>query len=196
MRAGAWLSGRLNCAVRFVHHSGKGNARSGIVDQYAGRGGSAGADNARFVHVLTQHTQDGDGYTAPGGCPPEALPEGRLLRLHVAKLSHGRRPSQPIWLLRQGFTFEHLKPTAFDAAEIERERLRRLHDFLSREGGLGVKHTRSSLDDRLSDLGMTRSEMRAALHTAIERGHVVELEIPRAERIGARKTYLAAGVVP
>ena len=196
MRAGAWLSGRLNCAVRFVHHSGKGNARAGIVDQYAGRGGSAGADNARFVHVLTQHTQDGDGYSAPSSCPHEALAEGRLLRLHVAKLSHGRRPAQPLWLLRHGFTFEHLRPAAVDAAEIERERLRRLHEFLSQEGAAGVKHTRSSLDDRLRDLGMTRSEMRAALHTALERGHLVEREIPQGERIGARKTYLAAGVSP
>lgn len=34
----------LNCCVRFVHHTGKQNARDGAVDQYAGRGGSAFAD--------------------------------------------------------------------------------------------------------------------------------------------------------
>ena len=79
-----------------VHHVGKGNARNGAVDQYAGRGGSAGADNARFVHILAQHVADGDGFTAPRQCSSQDVAEGRLLRLHVAKLSHGKRPAAPI----------------------------------------------------------------------------------------------------
>lgn len=196
MRAGAWLSKEMDCALRFTHHVGKSQARSSTVDQYAGRGGSAGADNARFVHVLAVHRQDGDGMIAPASVTPEEIAAGRLLRLTVEKLSYGAKPGWPIWLLRHGFTFEHIRPTATDPAEIERDRLRRLHAFLSAQAESGVRHFRSSLDERLRDLGMTRHEMRAALHVAIERGHVVERELPEGERIGARKTYVAAGVAP
>jgi hypothetical protein len=53
MRAGAWLSrdAQLRRAVRPPHRQGR-CGRAGITDQYAGRGGSAGADNARFLHLL------------------------------------------------------------------------------------------------------------------------------------------------
>lgn len=196
MRAGAWLSGRLNCAVRFVHHVGKGNARAGVVDQYAGRGGSAGADNARFVHVLMPHLADGEGYAAPRGVSPGDIAEGRLLRLHIAKLSHGKRPTAPIWLLRQGFTFEHVKPGAADPEEIERERLRALWQFVGSEGQRHIRHTRRTLEDRKAELGLSREDLRALLHVALERRHVTELELTNDERRGQRKTYLAQGVQP
>lgn len=196
MRAGAVLSARLNCAVRFVHHVGKGNARAGITDQYAGRGGSAGADNARFVHILAAHLSDGDGYTAPRRCSPEDMAEGRLLRLHIAKLSHGKRPAAPIWLLRKGFTFEHLKPDAADPEEIERDRLRALWHFVGEEGKRHVRHTRRSLEDRRGDLGLTRDELRGLVHVGLERRHLVELALEDDERRGQRKTYLAQGTRP
>lgn len=196
MRGGAWLSARLNCAVRFVHHVGKGNARAGITDQYAGRGGSAGADNARFVHILAQHLADGDGYTAPRQCSPEDIAEGRLLRLHVAKLSHGKRPAAPIWLLRQGFTFEHLTPDALDPETVERDRLRALWSFIGTEGKRQIRHTRRSLEDRRGELALSRDDLRALVHVAIERRHLIELELTDNERRGQRKTYLAQGVQP
>ena len=196
MRGGAWLSARLNCAVRFVHHVGKGNARAGMVDQYAGRGGSAGADNARFVHILAPHLADGEGYTAPRRCSAEDMAEGRLLRLHVAKLSHGKRPAAPFWLLRSGFTFEHLRPDADDPETVERERLRALWTFLGAEGQRHVRHTRRSLEDRRSALGLSRDDLRALLHVALERRHVVELELATSERRGQRKSYLAQGSRP
>ena len=196
MRAGAWLSRELNCAVQFVHHVGKANARGGIVDQYAGRGGSAGADNARFVHVLAAHLADGEGFTAPSDATPEEMAEGRILRLHVAKLSHGKKPGGPTWLRRVGFTFEHLRPSARDAAEIERSRLRTLHGFIRDQAAAGIRHTGTTLEDRLAELGMTRAELRAALHVALERRHLTETEAPEGERRGRRKTYLAAGITP
>jgi len=196
MRAGAWLSQRLNAAVRFTHHTGKVQARAGTSDQYAGRGGSAGADNARFVHVLVTHTADGDGWTAPQGVTPEEIAQGRVLRLHIAKLSHGSKPAYPFWLRRSGFTFEHLRPSATDPEALERDRLRRLYDFLTAQSEAGIRHTSNSLDDRITDVGMTRSELRACLHVARERLHVVECDLPPSERKGARKTYLAPGTRP
>jgi regulatory protein RepA len=196
MRAGAVLSARLNCAVRFVHHVGKGNARAGITDQYAGRGGSAGADNARFVHILATHLADGEGYTAPTDANSQDMAEGRLLRLHIAKLSHGKRPAAPIWLQRQGFTFEHLRPTASDPETVQRERLRTLWQFVRDQAAQGIRHTGRTLEDRRTDLGMTRNTLRAVLHVALERRHLIELELPAGERRGGRQNHLSIGAMP
>lgn len=46
------IKNELRCAVLYVHHTGKANARDASLDQYSGRGGSALADGARMVHVL------------------------------------------------------------------------------------------------------------------------------------------------
>jgi RecA-family ATPase len=42
----------LGCCVRLICHVSKEAARSGALDQYASRGGSALADGARMVAVL------------------------------------------------------------------------------------------------------------------------------------------------
>jgi hypothetical protein len=52
VEAGRRMRRELNCCVRFIHHTGKANAREATADQYSGRGGSAFADGARMVHVL------------------------------------------------------------------------------------------------------------------------------------------------
>jgi RecA-family ATPase len=52
IEAGRRVRGELGCCVRFVHHTGKMNAREGATDQYAGRGGSTMPDGARMVSVL------------------------------------------------------------------------------------------------------------------------------------------------
>jgi hypothetical protein len=47
------IAGRTGAAVVLTHHVGKGQARSGVTDMYAGRGGSAFGDNCRSVVVLS-----------------------------------------------------------------------------------------------------------------------------------------------
>ena len=50
--AGRVIKNGLDCCVRFIHHTGQQVLRDGIIDMYAGRGGSALADGARMVVVL------------------------------------------------------------------------------------------------------------------------------------------------
>jgi len=52
IESGRRIRNALNCCIRFIHHTGKGNARDATTDHYSGRGGSALADGARMVHVL------------------------------------------------------------------------------------------------------------------------------------------------
>jgi RecA-family ATPase len=195
MRAGRRISAGLKAAVRFEHHTGKSQARDRGVDQYSGRGGSAGADNARFVHVLQVHEAD-DKLTAPTRCTPEDVAKGNVLRLHVAKDSYGIKPSAPIWILRTGFKFAHIVPDPTLDVDPMDAQLTRLYEFLEAEETAGIQHTPNTLDNRLADLKLTRHNMRATLHVALQRKHLVEQPLPKEQQQGRRKTYLARGLRP
>ena len=196
MRAGRRISLELNAAVRFEHHSGKNQSRERQVDQYAGRGGSAGADNARFVHVLAVHDLKDADYTAPRSCTPEDVAKGNVLRLHVAKDSYGARIGGPIWIMRNGFTFTHLVPEPIEDVDPMLEQLHKLYDFIEGEWANGISHTARSLDNRLQEIGLSRQQLRATLHVALERGHLIDQPLPKDQQRGQRKTYLARGIKP
>ncbi len=195
MRVGRRLSAGLNAAVRFEHHTGKNQGRDRIIDQYTGRGGSAGADNARFVHVLQVHDA-ADKLAVPKRCTSEDIAKGNVLRLHVVKDSYGARIAAPIWILRTGFLFTHVKPDPEEDADPMEEQLRKLYAFIETEEVTSVRHTVNSLDSRLKEIGLTRQELRATLHVALERKHLLEQELPKAEQHARRKSYLARGLRP
>jgi len=195
MRAGRRISAGLNAAVRFEHHTGKAQARDRITDQYSGRGGSAGAVNARFVHVLQVHDA-ADKLAAPKRCTPEDIAKGNVLRLHVAKDSYGARITAPIWILRTGFLFTHVKPDPAEDMDPMEDQLRKLYGFIETEQTNGIRHTANTLDSRLKEIGLSRLEVRATLHVALERKHLLEQELPKAEQSGRRKSYLARGLRP
>lgn len=197
MAAGRTLAGRLQCAVKFLHHTGKAQARDGRVDQYAGRGGSAGADNARFVHVLATH-EGGGTLAAPAGVSAEDIAAGRILRLHVAKLTDGKRPEVPYWLRREGFRFDWLPARADDPAARESEALRELCGLVHTASTDGVRHTSRSLEDAFepSTALPNRKELRRLLHVALQRGHLVETPLPDGDRRGRRTHYLELGNRP
>ena len=95
----------LNCCVRYVHHSGKANAREKAADQYAGRGGSAMADGARMVAVLQPLSPDE--WLKARASPLMDGESGMVLAL--PKLSYC--PPQPDTLIRRkGYLFS--TPTA------------------------------------------------------------------------------------
>jgi regulatory protein RepA len=195
MRVGRRISAGLNAAVRFEHHTGKNQARDRNIDQYTGRGGSAGADNARFVHVLQVHDA-ADKLAAPKRCTPEDIAKGNVLRLHVVKDSYGARIAAPIWILRTGFLFTHVKPDPIEDVDPMEEQLKKLYAFIETEETNGIRHTANSLDSRLKEIALSRQELRATLHVAIERKHLLEQALPKGEQSGRRKTYLARGLGP
>lgn len=184
------LSRSLSCAVRFPHHTGKGQFRDGATDQYAGRGGSAGADNARFVHVLVAHTAGS--VPEPAGLRGEDIAAGNILRLHVAKLTDGRRPTEPLWLRRDGWRFDWIPPRPEDPAARELAAIRELCAEIRAGAAEGVLHTSSTLEqtERPREHIRNRNHLRTLLHVAKERGHVVERELPRDERRGKRTHVL------
>ena len=158
-------------------------------------GGSAGADNARFVHVLQVHEAD-DKLSAPTRCSPEDVAKGNVLRLHVAKDSYGVRLAAPIWILRTGFLFTYLTPDPANDVDPMQEQVRRLYEFIESEERNGICHHTTSLENLLPQLGLSRQQLRAAVHVALERKHLIDQELPKDKQHGRRKTYFARGSRP
>lgn len=157
--AGRVIVAGLDCAVRFVHHTGKAVARERIADMYAGRGGSALADGARMVHVM--HALDEAELAKATG---ERLGEGQsAFALSRPKVSYAP-PSRPtIYVRRAGFAFEHLRALEPQTGE---ERLRAVGDQLARfieaEHQAGRLHTQHTLE-QVRPESLSRQDIRAGI---------------------------------
>jgi len=200
MRTARFLAKQLRCAVRAIHHTGKENARNNVQDQYAGRGPSAFADNARFLHQLVGVKDrviefEDVKWTLPAEVTDDDLQNGRILALLVHKLSYQARDRTPIVIRRVGFLYEHIEvrkklddlPGANDGKCIHK-----VIDFLNNKlsDEKPVKYTVSNLEDRCKELCMTRSELRTLIEEAIQTGRIEECPLPANEVRGKRKTYL------
>lgn len=157
-----------NCAVFYVHHTGKANGREKAEDQYAGRGGSAFADGSRMVFVLNR--LDPTAWQKDTGM---ALQPGETgLKLSVAKLSYAR-PQAPIYLVRKGYRFEHVEPVV----ETDEDRLGddadAVFDFLSDEQADGRTYSRNKLEKDGPKL--SRQRIRNAVAHLIEAHRVSEM---------------------
>jgi RecA-family ATPase len=170
----------LNCCVRFVHHSGKQNARDRAADQYAGRGGSAFADGARMVHVLQSLTPD-EWHNETG----QPLAPGETgLRLARPKMSYCA-PVGDILIKRSGYTFERaVQITMSKGARIEAaaDQILRL---INSEMAQGRLHSKNSLE--MLGTGLKRGELRAAIDVLEASGRIETRAKPGSSQRGARQ---------
>jgi len=180
----------LGCCVRYVHHTGKGNARAGTLDQYSGRGGSALADGTRMTTVLQKWRPGEDaGLRPPSGCRPD--PDAIITVLARAKLSYAPPNLPRIWIRRTGFAFEYFTELAQCPEQAASGRADQLERFLISQLKLARYWTKRNLEDRaLDDLGMSRDQMRRAVSELEVSGRVVDAGLPEDQRQGRRRTYL------
>jgi regulatory protein RepA len=171
----------LGCCVRYVHHSGKGNARDKALDQYAGRGGSALPDGARMVAVLQPMTADE--WARETGMSLTSGEQGMVLAR--PKLSYAA-PQPDILISRKGYAFAYTSRFERDPA-IERKAA---CDQVLRaiEAGIeaGTLHTQRSLEALKL---MTRAELRDAVSLLIARGAIEHARVPERHK-GGSQTYL------
>jgi len=201
MRTARMLGNGLNAAVRLIHHVAQAVARGGIKDQYAGRGGTAFADNSRGQHQLARLTErkleyEGSSYTLPAEVTDADLASGNVLAIFVHKLSYAIRDSTPIIVVRNGFAFRHLPIERLDESPLaqyqKREaELHRVVEFISERLAAGIKISRNELDGHAAALGMTRLELRTARDGALHGGLLIERKLPVGERIKRRTSYLS-----
>ena len=182
IEAGRRLRRALTCGVRYVHHSGKQNARDKTTDQYSGRGGSAFADGSRMVHVL--QSLDAGGWLKATG---ETLMPGESgLILARPKISYCP-PQGDILIRRAGYRFEVVKAAISDPAEEAIQNAKVVHDALVREYIAGRRHTQNSACTL--QLGISRNAIKDGIHWLLAQGEIVSRDIEKPVSRGAR-TYL------
>jgi len=183
----------VDCCVRFISHVSQAAARAGTLDQYASRGGTALADGARMVSVLAAwHPGDKDEppvtLEAPGGAS--------IIKMARPKLSYC--PPQPlIWLCRDGYRFTWALAAPVQSPEQEAAASAdQVEKFLTAELKEGRKHSRSTLEQTCTRIGIGRNLLRRALAELEVSRRVTEVPLPADERIGGRKTYLKPASTP
>jgi regulatory protein RepA len=181
------IRGALNCCVRYVHHSGKVNAREKALDQYAGRGGSAFADGARMVTVLQPVTADD--WRSATGTP---LLDGETgLVLARPKLSYCP-PCPDILISRKDYVFACTSRAQIDPATKLQAKCDQILRAIEHDLGKGIQHTQNSLE-ALNLL--PRVELRGAVSTLIARGLIERAPVPGRKK-GGTNTFLRPIATP
>jgi hypothetical protein len=201
MRASRRISEQLHCAVINVHHESKAGNREGMLDQFAGRGGAAFADNARGIMQLvpaksTLVKYEGRDWCAPVRWGCDVADAGELMALLLHKLSAGPREHAPIFVRRQGWHFDAEHALRADG-EQARQAKRTAHqqqilDFVSKKLGEAppMRYSPTSLAKAGIDYGIGDHAARVVIEELVQKGLLVEQPLPSGELRGSRKTYL------
>jgi RecA-family ATPase len=167
--AGRRISRGLNCCVRFVHHTGKVNARQKTLDQYSARGGSAFADGARMVAILSCWDPEDGSNLPPYGF---SLREGeRALILSRAKITF-TPPQLNIWLKRREneYAFDHFIGFRQSKEKKQEANADQVEKFLADQLKRGFYHTKNTLE---AEELLPRNELRKALVQLEKGGRVI-----------------------
>ena len=182
IESGRKLRRALNCAVQYIHHTGKQNARDKATDQYSGRGGSAFADGARMVHVLQSMT--------PSEWRDETSSELEKdesgLRLARPKMSYCA-PQSDILIRRKGHSFMHVRRVAQSKQEKIEAAANKVFELLTSELNQGRYHSMNSLGSL--DSGLKRDVLRDAVNMLQVSCRIESRKIPNAAK-GGKHTYL------
>lgn len=171
----------LNCCVRYVHHTGKQNARDKTLDQYSNRGGSALPDGARMVAVM--QPCDEEEWRKATGVGLHAGESGLILAR--PKLSYAPRPEQHIYIVRRGYRFDlvNVTPPSIEAAL---EALaNQVWQFVANEASNGKRYTKPELEKMLPVLNMKRDDLRCAVQMLLTNGRLEEMVASTPGRRGA-----------
>ncbi len=194
-------------AFGYIHHTGQTVARDGITDQYAGRGGSAFADNSRGMLVM-QFQKQGDDFDLPPAISAADVADGRVIRLHVAKFSIGPRESEPLWVMRGKENPWSLN--CFDALQMDsEEKAARTKEAIAAEEDAAVEalvaHVKAEREKGLRPTKATVRESKIVdssgrkipnavkyrlIEIALQQNCLVEVELPSALKRGRKQKFL------
>lgn len=177
MRAARQIAGDVRAACQIVHHVAQVVARNGIQDQYAGRGGTAFADNSRGQRQLVRIKErayefDGRRYRMPDEITDDHLTEGDVLAILVHKLSYVKLDPRPIFILRRGYGFTQFEAGA-TAGKVTRtvdEETQVLVGFLTRQHAAGVTHSARSLGTLSVEIGLGQKRIRDLVNAGLDQG--------------------------
>jgi len=181
VEAGRKMRNALTCAVIYIHHTGKQNARDKSGDQYAGRGGSAFADGSRMVQVL--HSLEARDWLSATG---EELAVGEVgLRLTRPKLSYS--PAQPaLYIARNGYSFRKVE-AAESKDGLVRANADKVWKILNDEVIAGRFPSQRSIE--AMDCGLTQRAVRDAIAWLRSESRVSEKPVASTGH-GGKRSYL------
>lgn len=209
MKGGRYLTKALDAAASFVHHTGKQAAKDADFNQYAGRGGSAFADNSRAMWNVVKYEK---GNKNVGTIPEqivEMIDEGcDVAVLGITKMSYSRRLNDKLWFARRldaPWCFEYAWGSTKDVENTEKtakaERFAYIQRVLEAVCEALIKHiaegsypTKTWIQDTAAVLvdgkEATRANKRAAVEHGLTTGRLVIEEIPLALQQKNRTTFL------
>lgn len=197
MRTARQIALALKAACQIVHHVAQAVARGGIQDQYAGRGGTAFADNSRGQRQLVRikgrdYEFNGKMYRIPDFIEDDLLERGRILAILVHKLSYVEVDPHPIFILRDGFSFLHFE------ADVARPKAAMSFDqetavlvaFIEKGLANGEFHSARSLSARCRDIGLGQKKIRDLVEDGIDRGIFEWHATPKGAGRGGKSKHL------
>jgi hypothetical protein len=179
----------LGCCVRFIHHTGKANAREKTLDQYTSRGGSALPDGSRMVHIMQSWTPNDTARKPPQGCCLD--PQSSLTIIARPKLSYSRPNPPLIWLKRTGWRFESFAESSISDNERKEAAKRQIEQFVmtAEESGTAF-YNKEGLASCYQELKLKRNEVRDLVAQLLSEGRLTEKDLPIDKQSTKRKTYL------
>ena len=159
---------RINCCVRYVHHTGKQNARDGAVDQYAGRNGSALPDGSRMVAVMQRCSPEEWLH-----CTSKVLTTGSEgFKVALPKISY-TKPQENIYLERDGFGYVQIFAENLTMDEQELKDDNTLLEFINTKDSEEVWFSKEGLKNQNV---LPEKRTRAAL-SRLEARNLIQIEV-------------------
>ena len=172
------LRSDLNCCVRYVHHTGKANAREKTLDQYSGRNGSALPDGCRMVAVMQR--LEADEFRGATGVQLDDEESGIVLAR--PKVSYSP-PQENIYIVRRGYHFTHVEVSRRDAMANLEATANQVYQLILEELKQGRRHSRNTLESLSSAARVKRQEIRDAVKFLMAANRI---EIKQGEGLGKR----------
>lgn len=192
-------------AVGVVHHISQAAAREKMDDQYAARGGTAWADNARGV--LNLHPVSTPPEDSPDTITPEQYADRRVSVLSVQKYSIGQPATERLFIARGAanpFDVQLIPGNPPPRTATERrqatigrnrkkmeEAMQAVREVLKDQGSM----KRDELGAQLKG-AVARDQVRAALETLTGRGEVTEAQPPSSAKGGRPAAVYALADAP
>lgn len=171
--AARMLVSRLQCCVRYVHHTGKAVALEKRTDQYSARGGSALSDGARMVAVMQPQTayewHQATGTTLEEGDSAFVLARSKLSYTAPQPLIHVKRRMYEFQVIDGRVEQSHVEQLNSDAETILK--------LVESEALQGRKHSLHGLEN-IAPEGISRARLRAAVIALVD-----------ASKLESRKTF-------
>ena len=186
LRTARGLSENLQSNVTLIHHVAQQTALAGLVHQYAGRGGTAFADNSRFAHQITRVDWrtlkvEGRTFEIARTVPDALINSGALIGVLIHKLSYEARDGVPIVLHRQGFNFctvpvAEIAPDSVEQRESrDAELATAICGLLASKATEGLRYSRRDVAAMFrAELGASRDHIRRVLDELIQLGRIEE----------------------